>query len=96
MRSRGLEHYPRWRAGECPTLRDAGHGHVQGVRTRPKETVMDPSWIIIIVLVVLLIAALGPRAGFYGGGGALWDILALIILVALVVFLLRAFGILAF
>ena len=48
------------------------------------------------MLVVLLLAALGPRAGFYGGGGAVWDILALIILVALVVFLLRAFGVLVF
>lgn len=57
---------------------------------------MDLGWIIIIVLVVLLIAAIGPRAGFYGTGGAVWDILALIILIALVVFLLRAFGVLAF
>jgi len=57
---------------------------------------MDLGWIIIIVLVVLLIAALGPRAGFYGTGGGIWDILALILLIALVVFLLRAFGILAF
>lgn len=57
---------------------------------------MDLGWIIIIVLVVLLIAAIGPRAGFYGTGGAVWDILALIILVALVLFLLRAFGVLAF
>lgn len=57
---------------------------------------MDLGWIIIIVLVVLVIAALGPRAGLYGTGGGIWDILALILLIALVVFLLRAFGILAF
>jgi hypothetical protein len=53
-------------------------------------------WVIIIVLVILLIAALGPRAGFYGTGGIVWDILSLIILIALVVFLLRLFGVLAF
>ena len=53
-------------------------------------------WVIIIVLVVLLIAALGPRAGFYGTGGVMWDILSLIIVIALVVFLLRLFGILVF
>lgn len=57
---------------------------------------MDWGWIIIIVLVVLLLVAIGPRAGFFGAAGALWDILALIILIALVVFLLRAFGVLAF
>ncbi len=59
-----------------------------------EETGME--WIIIIVLVIVLLAALGPRAGFYGTAGAIWDILALMILIALVVFLLRALGVLAF
>jgi hypothetical protein len=75
---------------------NAGPGARIGSNTPRGEPFMDIGWIIIIVLVVLLIAALGPRAGFYGGGGAVWDILALIILIALVVFLLRAFGVLAF
>lgn len=53
-------------------------------------------WIIVIVLVLLLLAAFGPRAGWYGTAGAIWDILALIILVALVIWLLRLLGVLAF
>jgi hypothetical protein len=53
-------------------------------------------WIIIIVLVILLLAAFGPRAGWYGTAGTVWDILGLIILVALVIWLLRVFGILVF
>ena len=53
-------------------------------------------WIIIIVLVLLLLAALGPRAGWYGTAGVLWDFLGLIILIILVVWLLRLFGVLAF
>lgn len=52
--------------------------------------------IIVIVLVVLLLAAIGPRAGWYGAGGALWDILSLIIFIALVIFVLRLLGVLAF
>lgn len=52
--------------------------------------------IIIIVLVVLLLAAVGPRAGWYGAANAIWDILALIIFIALVVWLLRLLGVLAF
>ncbi len=55
---------------------------------------MDLGWIIIIVLVVLLLAALGPRAGFYGTAGAIWDILALIIVIALIFFVLRLLGVL--
>lgn len=50
-------------------------------------------WIIIIVLVVLLLAALGPRAGWYGAASGLYDIVALILLVALVVWLLELFGV---
>lgn len=53
-------------------------------------------WIILIVLVVLLLAALGPRAGWYGASGALWDILSLIIVIALIVWLLSLFGVLNF
>lgn len=55
---------------------------------------MDPiGWIVLIVLVVLLLAAIGPRAGWYGTGGAVWDIVALIVLIALVVWLLNVFGV---
>lgn len=50
-------------------------------------------WIIIIVLVVLLLAALGPRAGWYGTASGLYDIVALILLIALVVWLLDLFGV---
>lgn len=50
-------------------------------------------WIIIIVLVLLLLGAIGPRAGWYGAAGALWDILALIIFIALVVWLLNVLGV---
>lgn len=50
-------------------------------------------WIIIIVLVVLLLAALGPRAGWYGTASGLYDVVALILLVALVVWLLDLFGV---
>lgn len=52
-------------------------------------------WIIIIVLVVLLLGALGPRAGWYGAASALWDILALIIFIALVIWLLNVLGVIA-
>ena len=53
-------------------------------------------WIIIVVLVVLLLAAVGPRAGFYGTASVLWDVLSLIVLIILVIWLLRLFGVLAF
>jgi hypothetical protein len=62
---------------------------------RPKE-VWDLDLIVIIVLVVLLLAALGPRAGWYGAANVIWDILALIIFIALVVWLLRLLGVLVF
>ena len=52
--------------------------------------------IIIIVLVVLLLAAVGPRAGWYGAAGGLWDILSLIIVLLLIVWILRLLGILTF
>lgn len=50
-------------------------------------------WIIIIVLVVLLLAALGPRAGWYGSASGLYDVVALILLVLLVIWLLELFGV---
>lgn len=57
---------------------------------------MDPiGWIVLIVLVVLLLGAIGPRAGWYGTGGAVWDIVALILLIALVIWLLNLFGVIA-
>jgi hypothetical protein len=49
--------------------------------------------IILIVIVVLLLAALGPRAGWYGTAGAVWDILALIIGIVLVVWILNLVGV---
>lgn len=52
--------------------------------------------IIIIVLVLLLLAALGPRAGWYGAASSVFDILALIVAIALVIWLLRYFGVLVF
>lgn len=53
-------------------------------------------WIVLIVLVVLLLGAFGPRAGWYGAAGGLWDILTLVIGIILIVWLLRLFGVLAF
>lgn len=50
-------------------------------------------WIIVIVLVVLLLGAFGPRAGWYGTAGVLWDILSLIIVIALVIFILNLLGV---
>lgn len=50
-------------------------------------------WVIIVVLVVLLLAAVGPRAGWYGTAGAVWDILSLIIVIALVIWLLNVIGV---
>jgi hypothetical protein len=52
--------------------------------------------IIIIVLVVLLLSAVGPRAGWYGTSSALFDLLALVVAIILVVWILRALGILVF
>lgn len=52
-------------------------------------------WVIIIVLVLLLLGALGPRAGWYGTAGGVWDILSLILVIALIVFLLNALGVIA-
>ena len=50
-------------------------------------------WIILIVIVVLLLGALGPRAGWYGAAGALWDVISLILVIALIVWLLDLFGV---
>ena len=52
--------------------------------------------IILVVLIVLLLAAFGPRAGWYGTGGALWDILGMIVAIVLIVWILRLLGILVF
>jgi hypothetical protein len=53
-------------------------------------------WIILIVLLVLLLGAIGPRAGWYGAAGALWDVLSLIIFVALLIWILTLFDIIVF
>jgi hypothetical protein len=53
-------------------------------------------WLVIIIVVVLLLGALGPRAGWYGTAGMLWDLVSLILVIILVVWLLRLFGILVF
>ena len=53
-------------------------------------------WIILIVLVVLLLGAVGPRAGWYGAAGGLWDILSLIVGIILLIWILRLLGILVF
>ena len=50
-------------------------------------------WIIIVVLVLVLLAAIGPRAGYYGTASPLYDILSLLILIAIVVFVLDLLGI---
>jgi hypothetical protein len=50
-------------------------------------------WIIVIVLVVLLLAAVGPRAGYYGTASPVWDVLSLIVGIALIVWLLDLLGI---
>ena len=50
-------------------------------------------WIILIVLVVLLLAAVGPRAGYYGTASPIWDVLSLIVGIALIVWLLDLLGI---
>jgi hypothetical protein len=50
-------------------------------------------WVILIVLVVLLLAALGPRGGYYGTASPLWDVLSLIIGIALIVWLLDLLGV---
>ncbi len=52
-------------------------------------------WLIVIIVVVLLLAAVGPRAGWYGTAGILWDIVSLILVVILIIWLLRLFGVLA-
>jgi hypothetical protein len=49
--------------------------------------------IVLIIVVVLLLAALGPRAGFYGSAGILWDIISLILVIILIFWLLRLFGV---
>ena len=50
-------------------------------------------WIIVIVLVLVLLAAIGPRAGYYGTASPLYDILSLLIFIALVVFVLDLLGV---
>lgn len=50
-------------------------------------------WIIIVVLVIVLLAAIGPRAGYYGTASPLYDILSLLIVIALIVFVLDLLGI---
>jgi hypothetical protein len=48
--------------------------------------------LILLVLVLLLAGAFGPRAGWYGTAGVLWDVLSVILLLVLVVWLLRLLG----
>jgi hypothetical protein len=74
-------------------------GNVDRRRTPPghfvarrKEKTVD--LLILIILIVLLIAAFGPRAGWYGGAGLLWDLLSLIIFIVVLVWLLRLLGVL--
>lgn len=50
-------------------------------------------WIILVVLIVLLLAAVGPRAGYYGTASPLFDVLSLIIVIALILWLLDLFGV---
>ena len=50
-------------------------------------------WIIVIVLLILLIGSVGPRAGWYGAGSALWDVLSVIVAIVLVVWILRMLGV---
>lgn len=50
-------------------------------------------WIILIVLVILLLGAIGPRAGYYGTASPLFDVLSLVIAIALIVWLLDLFGV---
>ena len=71
----------RWRG----VPRSDGHRSREG--GRPRE------WIILIVLVVLLLAAIGPRAGYYGTASPLWDIISLIVFIAVVVWLLDLLGV---
>jgi hypothetical protein len=77
---------------------DRGRQTVAGTTGHPggrRKEEVTVEWIIVIVLVLLLLGALGPRAGWYGAAGALWDILSLIILIALVVWLLNVLGVFA-
>lgn len=50
-------------------------------------------WIIVIVLVVVLLAALAPRAGYYGTASPIYDVLSLLVALALIVFVLDLLGI---
>jgi hypothetical protein len=50
-------------------------------------------WIIVVVLVLVLLAAIGPRAGYYGTASPLYDVLSLLILIALIVFVLDLLGV---
>lgn len=50
-------------------------------------------WIIVVVLVVVLLAALAPRAGYYGTASPIFDVLSLLIALALIVFVLDLLGI---
>ena len=50
-------------------------------------------WIIVIVLVLVLLAAVGPRAGYYGTASPLYDVLSLLVLIALIVFVLDLLGV---
>jgi hypothetical protein len=59
------------------------------------EGAPDVEWIILIVLIVLLLGAFGPRAGYYGTASPVWDVLSLIIFIAVVVWLLDLLGIIA-
>jgi hypothetical protein len=59
------------------------------------EGAPDVEWIILIVLIVLLLGAVGPRAGYYGTASPVWDVLSLIIFIAVVVWLLDLLGIIA-
>jgi hypothetical protein len=52
-------------------------------------------WLVLIIVVVLLLAAIGPRAGFYGTAGILWDLISLVLVIILIFWLLRLFGVLA-
>lgn len=84
--------------GRCATT-EAGTSPAEersALRVGKQQGGQPVDLIIVIVLVVLLLAAVSPRAGWYGTSSALWDILSLIIFIAIIVFVLRLLGVLAF
>lgn len=59
----------------------------------PEREASKLELLIVIVVILLLLGSFGPRAGWYGTTGMLWDVVSLILFVVLIVVVLQLLGV---